>query len=109
MFLLNFNSQIFQIMKRIIITLAFTTLAALQSCQKKQQSESAISSAKPNPNTLTEEEKADGWELLFDGSTLNGWKRYNTDTIGPLWIVKDGMIVCNGEGLTEGTKGVGGS
>jgi hypothetical protein len=58
---------------------------------------------------LTDEEKANGWELLFDGQTLSGWKRYGADTIGPLWIVQDSVIVCNGAGLGEGTKGIGGS
>jgi hypothetical protein len=96
-------------MKTGIIALVVATLGALQSCQKKQQTETTDSAAMSSPNTLSDEEKADGWELLFDGSTLNGWKRYNSDTIGPLWIVKDGMIMCNGEGLTEGTKGIGGS
>lgn len=60
-------------------------------------------------NTLTEEEKTAGWELLFDGATLSGWKRYNRDSIGPLWKVQDGMIVCNGSGLGEGSGDHGGS
>jgi hypothetical protein len=78
------------------------------SCQRpasKEESGSEPTAA----NTLTEEEKTAGWQLLFDGSTLTGWKRYNRDTIGPLWTVQDGAIVCNGEGLGEGTANVGGS
>ena len=27
-------------------------------------------------NALTQEEKAAGWELLFDGNTLQGWRNY---------------------------------
>jgi hypothetical protein len=56
-------------------------------------------------NTLTEREKSEGWQLLFDGETLNGWKRYNRDTIGPLWSIRDSSIVCDGKGLDEGTTG----
>jgi hypothetical protein len=79
----------------------------LVSCNKPAPQETTVAEAQPN--TLTEEEKAAGWELLFDGQTLNGWKRYGADSIGPLWTVKDGVIVCSGEGLGEGTKDVGGS
>ena len=39
-------------------------------------------------NHLTKAEKKDGWVLLFDGKTLEGWKG-NPD----LWRVQDGAIV----------------
>jgi len=46
-------------------------------------------------NILTPEEFAAGWELLFDGKTLDGWKAYNGDE--PVtWMVKDNAIYCNG-------------
>lgn len=60
-------------------------------------------------NALTEEEKTQGWVLLFDGKTLDGWKRYNADSIGPLWSVVDGAILCDGSGLGEGSGEMGGS
>lgn len=43
------------------------------------------------PNTLTEQEKKDGWKLLFDGKTLNGWRVYKgKDSKG--WVVKEESI-----------------
>lgn len=84
---------------------------ALLSCtsQKESANGEAGSEAPSGPNTLTESEKAEGWQLLFDGQTLDGWKRFNHDTIGPLWSVKDGAILCDGEGLGEGSGAMGGS
>ncbi|MEO6758477.1 MAG: DUF1080 domain-containing protein, partial [Saprospiraceae bacterium] len=43
-------------------------------------------------NTLTEQEKADGWQLLFDGSTTNGWHNYGKQSIGASWIVNDNAL-----------------
>jgi len=85
----------------LILLMAIVTF----SCQKSEKKE-AVAAA---PNTLTEEEKAAGWQLLFDGATLDGWKRFNSDTIGPLWSVKDGAIMCDGSGLGEGSGKMGGS
>lgn len=45
------------------------------------------------PNTLTKQEKKDGWKLLFDGKTTNGWHTYLKDTVGSKWQVQDGAIV----------------
>jgi hypothetical protein len=49
-------------------------------------------------NTLTSEEIADGWQLLFDGQTLNGWRDYNGTTLTTPWHVVDGCIQAKGEG-----------
>ena len=50
------------------------------------------------PNTLTPEEIADGWQLLFDGKTLNGWKDYNGTTLTQPWHVVNGCIQAKGDG-----------
>lgn len=41
-------------------------------------------------NELTDREKADGWKLLFDGKTLDGWM--NSDGKLPKTPVEDGCI-----------------
>jgi hypothetical protein len=87
-------------------------LFAFSSCQKSATQEEGATTdtdAVAEVNSLSVAEKAAQWELLFDGTTLDGWKRYNHDTIGPLWSVQEGVIVCDGEGLTEGTANIGGS
>lgn len=47
------------------------------------------------PNTLTPQEKADGWKLLFNGKNLDGWHSYHEQGIGKDWSVKQGAIVLN--------------
>jgi hypothetical protein len=49
--------------------------------------------ADPAPNTLTAEEKAAGWKLLFDGTTTTGWRNYNKTAIAPGWKVENGELV----------------
>ena len=44
-------------------------------------------------NRLTESEARSGWELLFDGTSLHGFKGYQKDTPGAGWQVLDGAIV----------------
>ncbi len=44
--------------------------------------------------TLTEEEKAAGWKLLFDGQSLDQWRGYNRSDLPKLgWSAKDGQLV----------------
>jgi hypothetical protein len=44
------------------------------------------------PNTLSPAEKQQGWKLLFDGKTLNGWRQYRPSKSGKRWVVEDGCL-----------------
>jgi hypothetical protein len=54
-------------------------------------------------NTLTAQEKADGWTLLFDGKTLAGWDQGDKSA----WRVEGGTLVADsGEPLNLRSVGV---
>ena len=55
-------------------------------------------SACQNHNVLTDAEKTAGWELLFDGQTLNGWRDYNGTGLTAPWVVEDGALAALGKG-----------
>ena len=48
-------------------------------------------------NALTAEEKSDGWVLLFDGETTDGWTNFNEDHVSG-WQVEDGYLLGQGLG-----------
>src|SRR5260370_8239733 len=59
--------------------------------------------AQTAPNTLSKQEAAAGWHLLFDGKTTEGWH----STHGPAfpatgWEVKDGLLSVTEHGGEEG-------
>lgn len=43
-------------------------------------------------NTLTEEEEAEGWRLLFDGETTAGWRGFRRRGMPEGWRVEDGAL-----------------
>lgn len=49
------------------------------------------------PNTLTEAEREAGFELLFDGRTLEGWHVFRGEGT-PGWEARDGALVRVGSG-----------
>lgn len=77
-------------MRKQILTLGAASLAAL-----------AIVGCGPKDNALTSAEAADGWQLLFDGETMDGWRDYNGDSLTGPWTVVDGTIMAEGKGADE--------
>jgi len=54
----------------------------------------ACSHPAPCDNQLTRKEKKEGWQLLFDGETMNGWRRiYTNDIPKQGWRVADGCLI----------------
>jgi hypothetical protein len=44
------------------------------------------------PNSLSSQERSEGWQLLFDGQTTRGWHKYGGAPIGAAWKVQDGAL-----------------
>ena len=62
----------------------------------------SVSVLADDPNSLTDDERKAGFEILFNGKNLEGWKHANN------WTVEDGAIARTGRGgsLTYQTKKV---
>ncbi|MEO1626019.1 MAG: DUF1080 domain-containing protein [Bacteroidota bacterium] len=65
----------------------------------------AVETPAPTPvlNSLSEAEKADGWQLLFDGKTTTGWHTYRKDSIGSSWKVVDGALMLDAQKQDDGS------
>jgi hypothetical protein len=58
------------------------------------------------PNQLTEQEKAQGWRLLWDGKTTNGWKGAKLSAFPEKgWEIKDGVLSVLASGGGEARNG----
>lgn len=53
------------------------------------------------PNTLTESEQNNGWNILFDGKNFTGWHGYNMKGISDSWIIEDQALTMTTEGRAE--------
>lgn len=43
-------------------------------------------------NALSKKEEKEGWKLLFDGKSTQGWRNFNSTSIGSAWKVSNGEL-----------------
>ena len=57
-------------------------------------------------NELTYAEKKEGWNLLFDGESLDGWRGFNLENAPECWRVEDGVLKIINAGGAESAEGI---
>lgn len=70
-----------------VLLFAFSLILA--GCQTKQQNNNSQEAIAP-----TEDE----WTVLFDGSSTEGWRGYNQETLPGAWTIEDGCLMSSGAG-----------
>ena len=81
-------------MKQLFVFALAISFVACNDADKKD--ESKIEPVTDNNPLLTEEEKKAGWQLLFDGSSTDGWHNYGGGTVGYAWKVAEGTLHFDG-------------
>lgn len=81
-----------------------------QNLEQEKKPETDLYQVNAIDNTLSDKEKKEGWKLLFDGKTMNGWKGAKTDPIPTEnFAVENGVLKVlknpnNSEGIITDKK-----
>ena len=66
----------------------------------------ACGAGESGQNELTEAEVADGWKLLWDGETTQGWRGARLDRFPEIgWTIEDGVLRVESSGGAESAHG----
>jgi len=86
-------------MKYLFTSALIAVGGMLASCDEGSNTgEEVQSEPERTENTLTAEERAEGWRLLFDGQSTQGWRGYNQETMPDSWVVEEGTLKSMGQG-----------
>ena len=111
----NFLSPLPNKVNSLLLVLFFIG-AVLTSCgEKKEESvddenstsgEASTEVDAKRVNTLSQKEKDEGWELLFDGETTEGWRGYGKGSFPSQgWVIEDGALKVQGSRAGEAGGG----
>ena len=69
-------------MKKILFFALAVSLVACNDNPSDKKEETKIEPVATNNLLLTPEEQKDGWQLLFDGTSITGWHNYGGGSVG---------------------------
>ena len=75
--------------ERLLLTVLCAGLLGFTACQSKTKEKAELAETEPE------------WQFLFDGTSLEGWRAYNGETMPPGWVIKDGTLTFDTEARLE--------
>lgn len=100
-----------------MVIASMAAMVAAVSCGNNKKSAPAEEASATPAFTVVENPQVDlagfpvddeGYIVLFDGSSFNGWRGYGKDRVPSKWVIEDGCIKFNGTGGGEAQEGDGG-
>lgn len=90
----------------IIVSLFFVGCNFQEEPKEEAKEEAVVKEQVQKPNTLSKEEVVEGWILMFNGTTSDGWRSHNKESFPEHgWVVVDGTLQVQGSGRGEAGGG----
>src|SRR5438105_9315188 len=90
-------------MQKLLVAILPVVLLACSTAHKTTAAASPDTNS--HTNTLSSAEQKDGWQLLFDGTTKNGWHVFNNKSDGAAWKVEEGALYVDRAAKRSGAGG----
>lgn len=88
--------------------LVLATFGLLVSCSQGKKADKTEEQATEEEQAKEEAVADDGWIVLFDGTSTDGWRGYGKETFPAAWQIVDGTLHMKGSGRGEAGAADGG-
>ena len=102
--------------KALILAACAAMVFSLASCKNNKKAAAEEESAVPAYEVVENAQvdlagfpvDEEGYYVIFDGTSLNGWRGYGKDVVPARWTIEDGCLKFTGTGAGESQSGDGG-
>ncbi len=92
---------------QIVVMLLCIALTACDNQSTADQASTQSTQVESSRNQLSQDEIKQGWQLLFDGRSLDQWKAYGREDFpDKAWKIEKGLLVVEQSGQEMGSLGI---